>query len=1092
MTNQDIVLAYPYYSLDDNDELNINATALTFLKNLFSQTSQTKYARIIPMDLITGTETTLIGKIQQGNINCDGKSAARRACNLTLVTSDVKNTIRNTDWALSTKFKLDIGIESNSILYDSQKKIYDLGDIVWFPQGEYIITQFNANLGVNSYTITINGQDKMALLNGTVGGTFLSQMNLSEYDQLNEQGEIISTHSVLLPDIITNVLLTYGNEDIDNIILKGLREETASNLLEYRGSTPLYMLINNKDQVVQITTYGNQPCYIDNTLTSLNKLTNYYYDTQNPGQLLKLSLQSEVSYYCRKVEYGQTAGYEAAELIYPGELNADVGATVTSVLDKIKNVYTNYEYFYDVFGRFTWQKKPNSYTVSYPEQNENGELEININSEITPSWLFSNLQVQTTFANNPVISDVKNDFTVWGKKKSTAGELPIHMRVAIQNKPNEYISPESGEVYEISDYDWHELIYQMASDEAAARSRGITLASWREQVAAANPIHYPTGVTGYEDYYLDMLTFWRKLYNPNQPVEYVATTNNDTQHGKLFLPYKYTEVNKIDNWYSGNVNDYFVNSELGNPVKWIDQYNLNNSFGNNENIYSWYNNQLQNIEQIINFENQAVYYLEQQENNKVIEKRPFNYCQERQDFFTYWDKYYYATVGQLNNKQKIICESDITMINIKDKKFINISGEQNDVNNNWTLNYQPFGIKTRVFKVKINNIEYGQDTEIETVIEKLQSEIKKTNPNIILVCYSYGELEYILNTPILCYYYRKPLNDNDIEYFLNDKNEYELLIDTLYNKTATVENKKPRRNWLFKSENSIIRPYTEDEITNEFWQDDRTYCKIIPNKQEGTTKVTTIIYTPTLNSISFNKSLVYKSDRSLLDYENLLNAETRTLYQKTQEWIEVSDEQPPATEINVVYDWTGYATALNEQTIIYYYRKSDYQADSYWNTRLTIEEPYNKLFWLDFIEPIQDKWYSQFAKEKIGKRPKATNDSMVTAINYLVTPSLQLNTEEFPLPDRFREYFVLSSQGKSAQEAIDEQLSKYTFCAESVSTQILPVYILEPNQIIEIHDPNTTGIKHQYYSINSLTIPLTYNGMMSLNLTRIFKYDDEN
>ena len=63
MTNQDIVLAYPYYSLDDNDELNINATALTFLKNLFSQTSQTKYARIIPMDLITGTETTLIGKI---------------------------------------------------------------------------------------------------------------------------------------------------------------------------------------------------------------------------------------------------------------------------------------------------------------------------------------------------------------------------------------------------------------------------------------------------------------------------------------------------------------------------------------------------------------------------------------------------------------------------------------------------------------------------------------------------------------------------------------------------------------------------------------------------------------------------------------------------------------------------------------------------------------------------------------------------------------------------------------------------------------------------------------------------------------------
>jgi hypothetical protein len=34
------------------------------------------------------------------------------------------------------------------------------------------------------------------------------------------------------------------------------------------------------------------------------------------------------------------------------------------------------------------------------------------------------------------------------------------------------------------------------------------------RVAAANPDDYPTGRTGYEQYYIDMQGFWRQLYYP--------------------------------------------------------------------------------------------------------------------------------------------------------------------------------------------------------------------------------------------------------------------------------------------------------------------------------------------------------------------------------------------------------------------------------------------------------------------------------------------------------------------------------------------------------------------------------------------------
>jgi hypothetical protein len=48
--------------------------------------------------------------------------------------------------------------------------------------------------------------------------------------------------------------------------------------------------------------------------------------------------------------------------VYPGELIAKPGETITaSVLDKIKNMLGDYEYFFKTNGKFRFQKRATAY-----------------------------------------------------------------------------------------------------------------------------------------------------------------------------------------------------------------------------------------------------------------------------------------------------------------------------------------------------------------------------------------------------------------------------------------------------------------------------------------------------------------------------------------------------------------------------------------------------------------------------------------------------------------------------------------------------------------------------------------------------------
>ena len=170
----------------------------------------------------------------------------------------------------------------------------------------------------------------------------------------------------------------------------------------------------------------------------------------------------------------------------------------------------------------------------------------------------------------------------------------------------------------------------------------------------------------------------------------------------------------------------------------------------------------------------------------------------------------------------------------------------------------------------------------------------------------------------------------------------------------------------------------------------------------------------------------------------------------------------------------------------------DNSIHKYWN-KTVYESPQNLNFWFDFLDT--DGELSQYSVKNIGCRPKAINDSSVKAIYFRETPNIVFtkNLEEDSKNSSGYTYvqineqmmktmFTISAQGKSAKIAIDDLLYKHSYCIESTTINTIPIYYLEPNSCIHVID-EATGL-NGYYNVSKLSIPLTYNGTMSITATK--------
>jgi hypothetical protein len=127
------------------------------------------------------------------------------------------------------------------------------GEIVWFPQGTFVLNSFNISVNNTSSTIAIQGKDKMCLLNGDVGGN-LTALSYA-FDIVEEENGYNSYYKKKLPlhYIIREAVHTFANEPYHNIIINDL-DEWGLELLTYRGEEPMYFVYSlDKEDISNMT-----------------------------------------------------------------------------------------------------------------------------------------------------------------------------------------------------------------------------------------------------------------------------------------------------------------------------------------------------------------------------------------------------------------------------------------------------------------------------------------------------------------------------------------------------------------------------------------------------------------------------------------------------------------------------------------------------------------------------------------------------------------------------------------------------------------------------------------------------------------------
>lgn len=565
-----------------------------FLEKLFTAYDREIYAKITALNFDELPTEEISGKVTGGSINVDGTSACRRTCSLTLVANEVN--INDYYWGLNTKFELQIGL-TNRI--DEKYP-----DIIWFKEGIYLITTFSTALGTSNYTINIQGKDKMGLLDGTIGGSLTAlSYDFGREDYTDEKGV---SHRRKLPirDIVTELIHEYAHEPWENIIVQDL-DDFGVELLQYRGTAanPLYLFFNiNSQEVEQMTLDGSFTVYKGRQIScTISNIENIVFEVNNKGEEIKGKYYNlnelytvsnptafklnrndkEENYYIIKITTGQTCGYRMTDITYAGDLIANVGETVVSVLDKICKMLGDFEYYYDTDGKFIFKRK-NQYiykSFNHHTTTESSQSYVENSAYISPTvWDFTGSTLITSFNNTPNLSELKNDYSLWGTRKSLTGnDLPVHLRYAIDKKPT-YYKTLRGDAYGTTTFinqmrdqitkeaykeetinqrieeklkdiiivDWREIIYQMAIDYRRFNhcdDFGLKVQEVNGKQLDGKYI-YPRGVTGYEQYYIDIEGFWRQIYCPQY--DYTTITLSENQYvnakpGEYFVKYWNTD-----------------------------------------------------------------------------------------------------------------------------------------------------------------------------------------------------------------------------------------------------------------------------------------------------------------------------------------------------------------------------------------------------------------------------------------------------------------------------------------------------------------------------------------------------------------------
>lgn len=428
------------------------------LEKLVNEKIQTTYAKIITYSFDEKPLSSIEGRVSGGSIQANGASAVRRTLSLSMIAKPEIANIENLDneIAINKKVKVYIGrlVEN---------------EIMWFNCGFYVISSASVNQSTSGWTISISGKDKMALLDGTAGGTLPTAVTFHEiFEDLGDGNYKIDYPTIY--QIIQEAVNHYGEIPLHDIIINDL-EKVAKVLIKYIGGKPIYFAEN---------------------------YASFAY--------------AEDAVHTQKYTYGQDVGYEFTAFTYPGELVLAAGATVVNLLEKICQILGNYEYFFDLDGRFIFQEKKNYLNTVSPITYLIPQDYIQSYST-EAAYEIKDSDTLVSLTRSPRYEDIKNDFVVWGKN---ASGVDIHYRLVIDEKPvlnkcKKYMWSVVNDMGDVINYLYTDTNTKPAEAKELVAS---PCEEWREEIYR-NALERQAQVQPTEPYDAEMLAFWRLLYDPD-------------------------------------------------------------------------------------------------------------------------------------------------------------------------------------------------------------------------------------------------------------------------------------------------------------------------------------------------------------------------------------------------------------------------------------------------------------------------------------------------------------------------------------------------------------------------------------------------
>lgn len=1072
-----------------------------FLLQLDKEKNKIIHARVTALTFDEQPIETITGRVTQGSISVDGSSAVRRTCSLTMVAKDFN--YQNYYWGINTKFKLEIGVENyvDRIHYP---------DIIWFKQGIYVFTSFNTSRNASSFNISLQGKDKMCLLNGEVGGSLEASVDFANIEEESKDG-IWTITPIPVYEIIRNAVHTYAGEPYHNIIINDI-EDYGLELLEYRYDIPLFLY--RKADADDLEKYpkwqessifenilmgGNVSCkvhrydeevqsYIEvettvNELlpTELDMLVDSLMGTAAPSKIYIYDEEYKdyMPWYFARVDYGQTAGYRLTDLTYAGELIANIGESITSVLDKIKNMLSEFEYFYDLDGQFVFQRKRAFINTLWTPQveGETEEFDENGNSVFysekyiqsiaeASSWayVFNDGELVTAFNNNPNILNMRNDYSVWGARKGISGaDIPVHLRYAIDTKP-EYYKNIDGQIF-MTDRSVIEAMKEAAKQEIANTYFGkIKDFTIKHPVPNGfeSPVQQEDGSwsRGWWD-----IRDWYEYYElltgegPNYTMKWYSQNDETGVVPMWDLPGFDKETHPgLENNYAWTVTTYTGTNEEGEEV-----LNINTGHGSNGQLsenggwsgmsvrYESYYDKDGNLKTIMSMQKATVY-----DSSEI--------------YYTKDDNAYYGYTQV--KKDKILTQKDIDSGLYYTRIRKHIWSPYNGCSDPHTyLYFYEYDIKQGRQVLFFNPRFPDYESYEDLIFNRIEKEYDEYEKQGLLNFVDWREIIYQMAKD---YYKNNTLDEfellvkaNNEPYYTTGKTGYErYYIDIqgfwrqIYNPFFTRDiNKYKEKRGLAVTDQEFILGFINNANASDSAQID-----YINSKYEEL-----IEFDESYDSF-FGQTEDAKGmfvDSQLGPFNKTMASELETIKQR-------------------IADYDNKIANLEKESQNYYPEGHKHE---HWLTNV-YEYPETLNFWFDFLDAEGE--LSQFNVKSVGARSKAVNETTIKSIYFRETPDVIFKSPgEHIEPMSGYKYiqvqdidsmFSISAQGKSAKDRLDELIYQHGYCVESATITTVPIYYLEPNVRVHVHDEETN--LNGDYIISKMTIPLAYNGTMQLTATK--------